>query len=222
MLLIKNKKLTLEKGSNGYFLTKPATISNSLFDINSDNYLINSLFDNFAQDDRVYISSLTNEKNKTLNTTFDLWVKLFLRDHDVSHLFYIDHFIFIVATIFLIVVIWEGMLLLFSYPIVAIAQIAIYFTVFILALKTKYRTKEASHLYNQWLCYKQYLEDSSLLEEKGLVEVQLWDDYLIYATALNINVKNDNNILTNIHVETSNLVRKLPQIPIPEGDYEAK
>ena len=50
----------------------------------------------------------------------------------------------------------------------------------------KKRTEQGAYEYNRWKAFKHFLLDFSKFEEKEIVEVKLWQEYLVYATALGI------------------------------------
>lgn len=48
------------------------------------------------------------------------------------------------------------------------------------------RTKEGNLEYQKWLAFKRFLLDFGRMNEKELPEIALWEEYLVYATALGI------------------------------------
>lgn len=48
----------------------------------------------------------------------------------------------------------------------------------------KKRTKKGAEAYQKWQAFKRFLQDFSLLDEKSLPEVILWEKYLVYAIVL--------------------------------------
>lgn len=48
------------------------------------------------------------------------------------------------------------------------------------------RTEEGNELYHKWLAFKKFLLDFSNMHEHGIRSIELWEHYMVYATALGI------------------------------------
>ena len=56
--------------------------------------------------------------------------------------------------------------------------------ILIYAISFQKRTKEGQEDYKKWRAFKKYLLDFGRLDEKELPHISLWEEYLVYATAL--------------------------------------
>lgn len=50
--------------------------------------------------------------------------------------------------------------------------------------RLKFRSKKGQVEYSQWMSFKKFLTTFGLMDEKQVLEVTLWEKYLVYATAL--------------------------------------
>jgi len=80
---------------------------------------------------------------------------------------------------------------LFVYSIVVRPVIALFMVRSTAKAKAKsefyyLRTEKGSEDYKNWLSFKQFLEDFSLINERDFNEIYLWEYYLAYATSLGI------------------------------------
>lgn len=58
-----------------------------------------------------------------------------------------------------------------------------------LSLETVLYTKEGANEYEKWKGFYRFLKGNTLLKEKGPIEVALWEQYLVYATAFGVSKK---------------------------------
>ena len=74
----------------------------------------------------------------------------------------------------------------FSYdlPIFGLILIVLIIIFLTVTLSRKYYTKKGAVDYAKWMAHKKFLEDFSRFDEKELLEVTLWDKYLVYAIVL--------------------------------------
>lgn len=87
-----------------------------------------------------------------------------------------------------------GMAILYALPALPILVIAVEFTICAILLKrtaskVNVLTEQGETERQQWKGLKKYMEDFSMLKEREIPELVLWEKYLVYATAFGISDK---------------------------------
>lgn len=217
MHLMNSGYLSLGKNSIGYYLIDKKGISNINHFFNPDEYLISSLFRQYARDEKLYFKTL---KKKDFNNIFAYYCKLFRDSQYYEKLTLTDKITNIIYTFCLSGIIIFTIFHLFVNPIYVIVIITVYAIIFSYSIHLKWRNRRGRDLFRKWFSYKKYLKKKTYLEDKEMEEVEIWDEYLIDACALGINIKNVNDIFKDIHLENFDYVKALPKLHAFESDDE--
>lgn len=81
-------------------------------------------------------------------------------------------------------------------------------TLCIASVEAKHLTQKGENQHALWFAFRKFLEDFSLMDEKELPELAIWEQYLVYATALGV-----------ADTVIKQLPLKYPQLNEPEARY---
>lgn len=192
MNLIYKKNISIEENSDKKNIV--LKYENDKKTSNAEKKLLHLLFETIGIKNTVSLKEIEKYSSnystaETFMKEYDAWVlevtknakkEEFFEDHiavkAASSLYFIlGVIIFIIILAFNIEVFYLGIIILLS---------AIAFLIYILTFK-KWTKKGREH-FLKWTAFKNFLLDFSLLKEKDIPDIILWDKYLVYATVLGI------------------------------------
>ncbi len=209
MLLVNEKYLLLDKDTNGYYLTDLNGISEKPYFNSPEEYLIQALFRQFSMNGKLYLKRLS-KKNKDFNSLFISYSNFFVNSSKYREFMIQDYFIFVVYTLLFSWIIYMSVTSIFHFNVIyALVVLVVYAIMFGKSINIKWRNRGGKRLYQKWYSYKKFLEKNTSLYDKELQEVVIWNDYLITATALDINTKNSNDVFKDIKLSEYDFVRTI-------------
>ncbi len=108
----------------------------------------------------------------------------------VTYLYYINDLTDITSGVTILIILLAAVNILYTYII-------------------KKRSKVISEEYHKWIALKNFLKDFTFIEEKTLVDIKLWEHYIVYSMALSVNDQLDNklSVIPNEQLNYANILR---------------